>query len=251
MPGRGKSKVHQLIPAMEKTTFSFSYGRKTIEFELRFADRRTLGIQVHPDGRLIVIAPVDSPIEKIIPKLTTRAPWILRQMKSFEKFQPKTPPRKYISGETHLYLGRQYKLRARAGSANSVKLLNGQFLVTHKRGETLNVAEILSQWYRTRAEIIFSEVLATSFSKFHKYKIPYPQLSIRSMQKRWGSCTPAGRILLNLELVKAPRASIEYVIIHELCHLINPTHDKAFMALQYKMMPDWPKWKERLEYCLA
>jgi len=71
------------------------------------------------------------------------------------------------------------------------------------------------------------------------------------MAKRWGSCTKAGKIILNVELIKAPKGSIEYVIIHELCHLVQHNHTKAFFDLQNIMMPDWKKWKERLEYCLA
>ena len=71
------------------------------------------------------------------------------------------------------------------------------------------------------------------------------------MAKRWGSCTPNGKIILNPELIKAPKGSIEYVIIHELCHLIHHNHTKAFYNLQQRMMPDWKKWKERLEYSLV
>ena len=86
---------------------------------------------------------------------------------------------------------------------------------------------------------------------FKKYEIIKPELHIRSMEKRWGSCTPNGKIILNPELIKAPKGSIEYVIIHELCHLVHHNHTKSFYDLQEFMMPDWKKWKEKLEHSLV
>ena len=80
---------------------------------------------------------------------------------------------------------------------------------------------------------------------------PGPRLLIRAMSKRWGSCLPAGRIILNTELIKAPKGSIEYVIIHELCHLDHHNHTKAFQSLQSRIMSEWRKWKDKLEYSLA
>jgi hypothetical protein len=109
----------------------------------------------------------------------------------------------------------------------------------------------LKEWYRNKAAKIFFDVLNSSFPKFSNYKIPFPVIQIRFMPKRWGSCTPSGKIILNPELIKAPKASIEYVITHELCHLIHPNHTKSFFNLQQKLMPDWKKWKQRLEYHLA
>ena len=102
-----------------------------------------------------------------------------------------------------------------------------------------------------KAQSIFNEVIQSSFEKFSRYNIPFPTIQIRQMKKRWGSCTPTGKIILNPELIKAPKACIEYVIIHELCHLVHPNHNIAFLNLQEKIMPEWKKWKARLEYCLA
>jgi hypothetical protein len=108
----------------------------------------------------------------------------------------------------------------------------------------------LEIWYKQKASVVFTDLFEEVFPKFKRYKISTPVLSIRNMSKRWGSCTPAGRIILNSELIKAPKGCIEYVIIHELCHLIHYNHSNKFKILLYKMSPDWLKWKDRLEYML-
>ena len=94
-------------------------------------------------------------------------------------------------------------------------------------------------------------MLPTLLEKFQRFNIQSPEIVVRTMSKRWGSCTPAGKIILNTELIKAPKGSIEYVIIHELCHLVHHNHTKSFYDLQTTLLPDWQKWKNRLEYCLA
>ncbi len=109
----------------------------------------------------------------------------------------------------------------------------------------------LETWYKQRAAIIFNELLEEALPKFRKYKIEKPVLTIRTMSKRWGSCTASGKIILNTELIKAPKGCIEYVIIHELCHLVYHNHNRSFQNLLAKVLPEWSKLKSRLECMLA
>ena len=102
-------------------------------------------------------------------------------------------------------------------------------------------------WYKEKAILLFDELMNSLFEKFNKYKIEKPAIEIRLMEKRWGSCTKSGKIILNTELIKAPKGSIEYVVIHELCHLVHHNHNKSFYNLQEIIMPEWKKWKEKLE----
>lgn len=88
-------------------------------------------------------------------------------------------------------------------------------------------------------------------TQFKKYEVEPNKLEIRKMKHRWGSCSTNGRILLNPELIKAPKACIEYVIVHELCHLVHGDHTKAFFDLQQKEFPEWKKWKRKFENLLA
>jgi predicted metal-dependent hydrolase len=228
-----------------------TFGSKVIPFTLTSQDRKTLNIKVHPDSRIEVFAPCVSKESDIIKKIRTKAPWILKQLHYLESFKPKTPPRRFVNGETHLYLGRQYRLKIVQSEEVSVKAYRGQLIIKSQTKHVAKLETILDEWYKVKANLIFQDVLKDVLPRFAKYKVQLPVLYVRKMRKRWGSCTPAGKIILNPELIKAPKGSIEYVIVHELAHLVYHNHTKDFFNLQNRMMPDWRKWKDRLEYSLA
>ncbi|MFZ6663518.1 M48 family metallopeptidase [Peijinzhouia sedimentorum] len=230
------------------TIETLKFGSKVINYELSFQDRKTLGIRVYPNCKVRVIAPFDTTEEKLEAKLREKAPWIIKQQIEFLSYHPLTPPRKYINGETHLYLGRQYKLRVEKATNNSVKLYRGRLIIMRK--ENSSAKNLLSDWYKEKASVYFEESLKNILPRFARYNINQPELQVRNMATRWGSCTPNGKVILNPELIKAPKGSIEYVIIHELCHLIHHNHTRAFYDLQETIMPEWKKWKERLENTL-
>lgn len=225
------------------------FGSKTIEYFLEYCNRKTLKITVTPELEVLVKAPFDAEKEKIDFILHKRAPWILKQTNYFLGFFPKQPDKKYLSGETHLYLGRQYRLKIINDDPEKVKLQGRYIYVYTKKPE--KVKELLNEWYYEHALVKYQEYLQSLINDFAKYNINPASLEIRKMEKRWGSCTASGKIILNEELIKAPRGCIEYVIIHELCHLIYPSHNKDFIRLQTAIMPTWEKWKERLEKFMA
>lgn len=227
------------------------FGSRTILFNLEFKKRKSLGIKVYPDNHVEVIAPLNAKTNDIFDKVKIKAPWILKQIDFFNSFKPSTAPRSFINGETHLYLGRQYRLKIVQDKENIVKAYRGQLWLHSQDSKPIALKLQLDSWYKQRASEIFKELLHEALPKFKRYGISEPKLFIRTMSKRWGSCTSTGRIILNTELIKAPKGSIEYVIIHELCHLVYHNHTKAFQNLQNKMLPDWRRWKNRLEYCLA
>lgn len=236
---------------MLNTIHQVLYGSKSIEYSLSFATRKTLSIKVDPAGLVSVVAPVNAPIDEINAKVKSKAKWILKQQSFFCSYMPNTPKRKFVNGETHLYLGRQYKLKIIEDSENSVKIYRGAIIIKSKKTNSEYLEKKLKEWYTEKANLNFDELLNNSLIKFNRFKIEKPILEIRLMQKRWGSCTPSGKIILNTELIKAPKGSIEYVIIHELCHLIHHSHNKQFYDLQNIIFPDWQKWKEKLERTLA
>lgn len=225
------------------------FGSVQIEYSWVYAQRKTLGITVTPEMSVLVRAPEDTPKEKIREKVKKRAPWILKQKSFFLNFHPKGTPRKYINGETHLYMGRRYQLNISIGLREEVKY-KGRFIYVQTKSKK-RVKLLLKSWYRQRAEKKFNEIAKPLINEFKSHgKVP-SGLYLKEMSKRWGSCTPKGKIILNTELIKAPRACIEYVIVHELCHLIHPKHTQRFFDLQTKHMPDWEIWKERLERILS
>lgn len=225
-----------------------TYGTTTIDYTLTYADRKTLGVRVTPDIAVEVIAPIGSTSKKIKERLLTKAAWIERQKDFFLSFYPKTPPRRYIAGETHLYLGKQYRLKLVESEIASVKMARGYITVATKdKADTERIAQQLKTWYEEKAAAYFPKVFAAHLPIARNFYKGTPTLKSRWMKKRWGSCHANGQILLNVELIKAPKPCIEYVIIHELCHLVHLNHSGAFYALLGEYLPGWERVKARLE----
>jgi len=224
------------------------YGHTEINYAITYADRKTLGIVVEPDGAVIIKAPVDASLEKIAEKVKKRASWIIKQQNFFQSFGKQQPKRRYISGESHLYLGRQYRLFVKEGKPFSVSFKGQCFEVVCTPKSKAEI--LMKEWYRERAKIKFAEIAEPIIQQFKKYKVEPHSLYVQVMENRWGSCTAQGKIILNTELIKAPKPCIAYVITHEMCHLLHKNHTKAFYELLQTEMPDWRKWKEKLEKML-
>lgn len=238
---------------MNAQCLSLPYGEGLIEFQLERRDRKTLSISVRPDLGVEVIAPLDAPLERIIEKVRRRAPWIRKQLTFFAQFQPRTPERRYISGETHLYLGRQYKLKVVPHIQQQVKLYRGQLVVQSLKPRQADLtAALVDEWYRQRAHVKFRERVDHCRQAFSDPDAFEPGgLVVRQLQQRWGSMTVGGKLILNLALIRASVDAIDYVITHELCHMAHAHHGPEFYQLLGKVMPDWEKRKLKLERQLA
>jgi predicted metal-dependent hydrolase len=230
---------------------SVQYGSTSIEFRVRFATRRTLEISVHPNGEVEVVAPTGTEIVRIQERVKRRARWILRQRNFFRQFHPGVSPRQYLSGETHLYLGRRYRLKVELGTALGVRLTRGILFVNDvKLPSPEHTEELLLSWYRSRAQEIFGEMFETLWLGQPGRSVK-PRLQIKAMRTRWGSLSKGGILTLNPELIRAPRECIEYVICHELCHLHHHDHGVGFFKHLARRLPDWEKRKQRLEKAMA
>lgn len=237
---------------IHKNNHSVIYGRKTIYFSLLYCERKTMEIAVHPDSTVVVKAPVQSDITLIEKKIINRARWILKQLNYFKQFNPKTPDRCYVNGETHLYLGKQYRLKLIEGQKNSVKLSGGYFHITFRNEPTPSDAKkLLNQWYSEKAKFQFAESMDRCWQKFTDLGIDQPELSIKRMQKRWGSLSDKGTITLNTDLIRAPKECIDYVVTHELCHLKYHDHSPEFYMLLGSVIPGWKKIKHKLELSMV
>lgn len=233
-----------------------SYGDEVISFEvIERPARKTLGIEVHPDGSVLVLAPTGCDDATVEEKIQLRASWISRQLAMFSRYERHTAPRQYLSGESHRYLGRQYRLRVVANderlSKAQVKLTRGEILVASQGPlPPEKVKELLRRWYLVRAKEIYAQVLDDVFDVFARQGNEKPRISVREMRSRWGSLSPGGQMTLNSRLVQAPRPCIEYVIVHELCHITHRDHDAGFYSMLGQVMPDWQARKHRLEEAL-
>ncbi|MCB1201664.1 MAG: M48 family metallopeptidase [Leptospiraceae bacterium] len=232
--------------------YNIVYGETNISFSLIQSQRKTLEISVLPDMSVEVKAPVKAQLDEIKKRVYKRGYWILKRQQEFETYLPSQPVRKYISGETHRYLGKQYRLKILKGTEPQVKLIRGflQVYVPDKKDSKL-IKELLEDWFSEHAKSILKNRFDECRKKI-KFKLPkQPELVLRNMKTRWGSCTKDGRIILNPKLIHASTSCIDYVIIHELCHLIEHNHSKKFYELISKAIPNWRERQKKLNQILV
>lgn len=247
-------------PAAEVSLLRYSRSRCECDFvpsgtiqttagpaSLKRTSRKTLAISVLPDGSLELTAPEDAAEDSILKKVEKRSRWIATQRRNFRDMNATPAAQRYISGATHRYLGRQYRLKVSRGT-NAHILLKGAYFEVLTLDETEeSVKADLTSWFRAKAAEQFARRLETWKPWCRKHRLPEPSLQIRRMPKRWGSAGSSGRIALNPELIHAPARCIDYVIVHEICHLRYPNHDRAFYRLLSTLMPDWQTMKQKLE----
>ncbi len=236
---------------MPQAKHSITYAGEPISFQLIYSKRKSLEIAVHPDASVVVKAPQGTDESAVECYVHKRARWIRRQVHYFSQFEPRTPKRRFVGGESHLYLGRKYRLKIQLSGADGVLLQRGFFYINAVDDKPEYIAALLEKWYRSRADIYFPQVLEECWHHFQNKGADKPILKIRNMKTRWGSLSDKGRMTLNLELIKAPRECIEYVVIHELCHLLQPNHGTAFYNLLEQLLPDWITRKHKLEMTLS
>jgi len=227
---------------------SFVYGDKTYEYSVQLVPSRkkTISVQVLPDAAVEVKAPLHTDKQKIIETMRKRARWVVRHVEQIERNNAQVLPREYVSGETHFYLGRRYQLKVVQSDINQVKLNRGMFMIESTSTNSEKIKFLLESWYKEHARTVFKKHLNVIVSNIG-WLDTAPPMTIRQMKKQWGSCSSKGRISLNWNLVKAPLECIDYVIIHELCHLKEHNHSKKFYELQDRFNPDWRIIKAKLD----
>lgn len=250
---RGVASARAETGSAESTRHHVAYGGARIDFRVVRRSRRTLEIAVEPDAKVVVAAPVDAPIEAIAEKVRRRGAWIRRQQRHFSQFLPRTPEPLYVAGATHRFLGRQYRLKVLRAAKPGVQRVRGFVIVRTREPERPETTKRLVEGlYRREARKIFAERMEAVLGRFpDPVRFRPAGLIVRRMAKRWGSLSPAGRLLLNRRLVEAPTDAIDYVIAHELCHMAEPHHGAAFYRLLGRVLPDWEERKRRLEVEMA
>lgn len=225
----------------------FTFGSFLYHYDLVMQERKTLSLTVTPDLNICVKCPHRADEERIETFLRKKWFWLEKQLSFFRKYQRKMYQKEYLSGEGFLYLGRQYKLLVRRSSEDKVSMTKGLLLVQTSNGvqNSKHTKALIEEWYEERIEKVFTERFDLMKSKFDYKKIP--DLLIRDMQKRWGSFLENGKVVLNPKLIHTPKECIDYVIVHELCHVKYKNHNKLFYDLLKKKYPKWEKVKDKLE----
>ena len=226
------------------------YGADEIAYRVIDNERLATRVRIHvdPDGDVEVERPIGLPSGEVAEAVQKRARWIVRHVEAAKSAKKYALPRRYVSGESHFYLGRRFKLivvSAERGSS-SVRVWRGRLEVALPVNDAAAVRRRLTTWYRDKALVHFSRKLRELVSAFDELST-VPDFQLLATEKQWGSCSPAGRLSLNPALIKAPTHCIEYVLLHELCHLIEHNHSKRFYALLGRHCPQWRAWKKELD----
>ena len=233
------------------SNLSIVYGDDRIDFQVcisRDRPKHKVAIHVHPDGSVQVDAPEGAGESEIRDAVRKRARWVLKHVSDARQHREHVLERHYISGESHFYLGRRHLLKVIVALDEhaTVKLLRGRLEVRCPKDSPGLVKDLLRGWYRERAKEYLQNRLA-----IHVDRIPWlseiPCWKLAPMQKQWGSCSPKGVISLNPHLVKAPRDCVDYVLLHELCHLKEHNHSERYYQLLGHLMPEWKSVKVKLD----
>lgn len=223
-----------------------TYGTTIIPFDISYSERKTLGIAVHPNSKVEVTAPINLSMDMILTRMERRASWILKQIRKYSRNEFTRREIEWVGGETIYYLGRQYRLKILKGESN-IKM-SGKFLwvtVPEKQDKTA-VKKLVDAWYKKHANIKLNERIERYKNLLQKEKVEMNRLIVRKLEKRWGSCSNKGNIILNTDLVKVPVDCIDYVIVHEICHLKHLNHSKKFYQTLERSYPHWQTAKNRL-----
>lgn len=213
----------------------------------RTGRRRTVGIIVEPNGQVAVLAPASATVKRIEQILRRHLTWIRRQRREVEALPPPPVPREWVNGETHRYLGRQYRLKIVGGDETSVKLLGRYFVATTPLlVDRDKVQATMEAWYRQHAKALLAVRIGTLLERTTWLDVEFPRMQVRVLRDRWGSTSPSGRVTFNLDLVKLPLSCVDYVVAHELVHLMIPNHSPAYWRMLERVMPDWRRWRQRL-----
>ena len=197
-----------------------------------------------PNGGVAVSAPLSMSDEAIERFVRTRVGWIKRQVNKFDS-QPRQAEREHVSGETLYVWGRQYYIRTEYSNKNSLVLSGDRAVLTIRKGSTTEQREhFVREWYRG---LLKAEITRLLPKWEQKTGLKAEHWQTKHMNTRWGTCNPkTGKIWLNLQLAKKTPECLEYVILHELVHLVEKSHNEKFVSLMDKHMPMWKEVKATL-----
>lgn len=213
-----------------------------LDYEIIYSNRQRLQISVERDKSVVVRAPEGTALETIETALEKKKLWIYEKTRHPQKFQEKRKEREFISGTSILYLGKEYKLDFINDEFEGVKF-DGRFFIS--TNSALFAEQFLQEWFIEEARRIITPK-ANAYAQ--KLGVNYNQILISNLKYRWGSCTPKDNLNYNWRLIKAPLSVIDYVIVHELTHLIESNHTRRFWTIISVQLPHFLKSKDWLKF---
>ena len=226
-------------------TYRLQLLNREISIELQYGFRKRLTLTVYPDQRVVARVPYGLPKRQVEAYFQKKSKWLIKHLDHFEQHPPERE-KDYIEGETFAYLGKEHILKLLTG-ATRILVESGHIIVSVKDPQDKDsLARVLNAWYRKEATKVLTPRYYEILERLKYLDLPDTTLRFYKMKRRWGSCSLKRVITLNTELVKKDISLIDYVIVHEICHLKVPAHNKKFYALVESIMPDWKMRREAL-----
>jgi predicted metal-dependent hydrolase len=212
-----------------------------IEYQIKYSNRKTLNISVERDRSIVVRAPHYLTAEKIDKIVQSKRQWIKEKLNHSQKYPLVSENKEFVSGETLMYLGKNYQLLVVDEEIKGIEF-DQRFKISKANQPKAN--ELFKKWYLKQA-LIKIEPLATKYAK--SLGVKYNQFKTSEMEYRWGSCTPANNIIFNWRIIKAPMYVLEYLVAHELVHLIENNHTPRFWNILSIQVPNYERAKNWLK----
>ena len=223
------------------------YDNRKLEFEVHYRKRKTLVIQMEPMEKILVLSPIGLSEEYIIEKVLSKGKWILKKLAAFKEAGPLPLKKQLVSGELFLYLGKNYKLHVllnRNIVRPKIELVQNNIFIFSPLKDQEILRAALQKWYKKEA----SKIISQRIEYFKKILMVKPsQIKIKEQQRRWGSCSSKGSIYFNWRIIMAPQQIIDYIIVHEMAHLIHRNHSPLFYKLIESVLPDYKARKKWLQ----
>lgn len=223
---------------------------KDIQYDLERKSVKNINLRIKPDCSVYVSANNTVPIKMIEDFLIEKSEFILKSLEYYQELQKYSPkPKQYVDGENFKICGHDMRLKVFKGEKNGVESDGAYIRLTVKDVNDIELKQkVMDKWIKQQCISTISSVCEAVYPKFKKYGVSFPELKFRKMVSRWGSCQPKrGGLTFNIELIQVPMACIEYVVVHEFTHFLQPNHSKSFYTQLTMFMPDWMERKKLLE----
>ena len=227
-----------------------SLNNRHVQYDFINKNVKNINLRIRADQTIYVSANTSVSTKTIDAFLQKKADYILKSLDKYAeiaKYSPK--PKEYVSGESFQMLGHDLRLTVLSGTRNSLSTDEAYIYLTVNEVNNFDrKKKVLGKWINTQCKVVIRDVCEAVYPKFKKYDIDFPEIRFRDMVSRWGSCQPKRKILtFNKRLIEAPLSCIEYVVVHEFVHFLQPNHSKAFYQQLSMFMPDWKQRKSLLE----
>ena len=205
-----------------------------LDYEVIHANRKTIGITVDRDRKVVVRVPRQASAQAVTDAIESKRFWIWQKLRDPHKYPDPAPHKEYVTGETFLYLGQHHALTVTSKEGGGVTLVGKQFemaISDRRNGDAL-----FRSWYLSQAK----EKLRPRIAAFAtEMGVGYVRIWIRDLKYRWGSCTPGGTLSFNWRIIQAPMVVVDYLIVHELAHNLEPNHSQEFWNIVAVHVPSW------------